>query len=173
MNSVHEPGPNGDLETLPSRKTKSKKKLGARAPKLAQLAPRHAQVRAGLVVSWPGLAMSWARAPVVLQLQAAMSQRSPARPCASCRARRATRPCAPCRACSKRPSVVSWAQCRAPAPCRGRVRALLCALCCASCSPGTLYCDTVAQLPSHFGHNTLCVLRYKRPAFKPASVTIH
>ena len=55
-----------------------------------------------------------------------------------------------------------------------RVRVLLCALCCASCSPGTLYCDTVAQPPSHFGHNnTLCVLRYKRPAFKPASVTIH
>ena len=30
-----------------------------------------------------------------------------------------------------------------------------------------------AQPPSHLGHNTLCVLRYKRPAFKPASVTIH
>ena len=59
-------------------------------------------------------------------------------------------------------SAVSW-----------RVRTLLCALCCTSCSPGTLYCDTVAQPPSHFGHNTLCVLRYKRPAFKPALVTIH
>ena len=37
MNSIHEPGPNGDSETLPSRKTRSKTKPGARAPKLAQL----------------------------------------------------------------------------------------------------------------------------------------
>ena len=32
MNSVHEPGPNGDSETIPSRKIRSKTKPGARAP---------------------------------------------------------------------------------------------------------------------------------------------
>ena len=66
MNSVHEPGPNGDSETLPSRKTRSKTKPGARAPKLAQLARPGAHWRAARmaarrrsyrgrvpVVSWP------------------------------------------------------------------------------------------------------------------------
>ena len=88
--------------------------------------------------------------------------------------RRVAVPQQPCRgalaAVSRRPSgrvAAPQRPCRdAPAAVSRRVRALLRALCCASCSPGTLYCDTVAQPPSHFGHNTLCVLRYKRPAFQ-------
>ena len=62
MNNVHEPGPNGDSETLPSRKTKSKTKPGVIAPKLAQLARPGARMATrgrsycGRVpaVSWPG-----------------------------------------------------------------------------------------------------------------------
>ena len=57
MNTVHEPGPNGDSETIPSRKTRSKTKPGARAPKLAQLGtPRCTQACPGArahAVSWP------------------------------------------------------------------------------------------------------------------------
>ena len=60
MNSIHEPGPNSDSETLPSRKTRSKTKPGARAPKLAQLgtqartgSPRRAHGLARAAVSWP------------------------------------------------------------------------------------------------------------------------
>ena len=60
MNSVHEPGPNGDSETIPSRKTWSKTKPGARAPKLAQLgtqartnARMPCRVVGATAVSWP------------------------------------------------------------------------------------------------------------------------
>ena len=49
MNSVHEPGPNGDSETIPSRKTRSKTKPCARAQTLAHLGK---QARACLAVSW-------------------------------------------------------------------------------------------------------------------------
>ena len=142
MNSVYEPGPNGDSETLPSRKTRSKTKPGARAPKLAQLAHPGAQWRAQVRSGAPRRAHGHARAVVSWLGPSHVVARD--------------------RSCRGRLSAVSW-----------RVRVLLCALCCASCSLGTLYCDTVIQPPSHFGHNTLCVLRYKRPAFKPASVTIH
>ena len=48
MNSIHEPGPNGDSETISSRKTRSKTNPGARAPKLAQLGtPRRSQAHPG------------------------------------------------------------------------------------------------------------------------------
>ena len=65
MNSVHEPGPNGDLEPIPSRKTRSKTKPGARAPKLAHLGT---QARTG--ARMPGrvmgaTAMSWPSCSVV------------------------------------------------------------------------------------------------------------
>ena len=49
MNSVYEPGPNDDSEPIPSRKTRSKTKPGARARKLAQLGT---QARACLAMSW-------------------------------------------------------------------------------------------------------------------------
>ena len=55
MNSVHEPGPNADSETLPSRKTRSKNKPGARAPKLAQLALRHTRC----VQAWSYCGRAW------------------------------------------------------------------------------------------------------------------
>ena len=64
INSVHEPGPNNDSETLPSRKTRSKTKSVARAPNWhswpslhAQAVPRpraRGRVVGGLAVSWPG-----------------------------------------------------------------------------------------------------------------------
>ena len=54
MNSVHEPGPNGDSETLPSRKTRLKTKPSARAPKLVQLAR--------LGAHWRAQARAWPRA---------------------------------------------------------------------------------------------------------------
>ena len=60
MNSVHEPGLNGDSETIPSRKTRSKTKPGARAPTLAQLgtqartgAHMPGRVVGATAVSWP------------------------------------------------------------------------------------------------------------------------
>ena len=83
MNSVHETGPNGDSETLPSRKTRSKTKPVARAhnwpswPSLrAQAAPRP-RTR-GLVVG--GLAVSWPSPPAVSQASMAVSQGLPREP---------------------------------------------------------------------------------------------
>ena len=56
MNSVHEPGPNRDSETIPSRKPGRKTKPGARAPnwpsQCAQAAPRPRA--GGRVVAGPG-----------------------------------------------------------------------------------------------------------------------
>ena len=46
MNSVHEPGSNGDSETLPSQKTRSKTKPGARAPNWPSLCAQAAR-------AWP------------------------------------------------------------------------------------------------------------------------
>ena len=76
MNSVHEPGPNGDSKISPSQKPVRKTKLDARAPsrpnKHAQMRtgePRraHAQARARPAVSWAGLPVSWLRPPAVSQ----------------------------------------------------------------------------------------------------------
>ena len=51
MNNVHERSPNGDSETLPSKKKKKvKNQTGCMSPQLAQ--PAH-QVRARVDVSWP------------------------------------------------------------------------------------------------------------------------
>ena len=101
MNSVHEPGPNGDSETIPSRKTRSKTKPGARAPKLAQLGtPRCAQARPGArahAVSWP------AQCRIVVGLPSCTTPQA---------------------AVSRRPSAISQTQCRSPlravqrAPCQ-------------------------------------------------------
>ena len=58
MNSVHEPGSNGDSKTSPSQKSGQKTKPGARVPSWhAQVrtgAPRRAHGRARAVVSWLG-----------------------------------------------------------------------------------------------------------------------
>ena len=116
MNSVHEPGPNGDSETIPSRKTRSKTKLGARAPKLAQLGTQaHTGARMpGRVVG--ATAVSWPSCPVVSRT--AWPYRS-----AHARVRRVLRPsavsqlpsgsvAAPQRQCRRpcsEPLAVSWA----------------------------------------------------------------
>ena len=96
MNSVHEPGPNGDSETLLSRKTRSKTKPGARAPKLAQRGTQDCTgaCMPGCVVG--ATALSWPSCPVVSR---------PAWPYCSAhaRARRVLRPSA----VSQRPSAVS------------------------------------------------------------------
>ena len=113
MNSVHESGPNGDSEPIPSRKTRLKPSQVHEHQNWPNRAPKHAQARAGLVVSWPGLVVSWPRPPAVSQLQAVVSQR-PARPCALCHARL----CAMCRA-RHAPGPSAVTQC--PRPYRGRV----------------------------------------------------
>ena len=54
MNSVHEPSPYGDSETLPSKKTQVKNQTGCMSPQLAQ--PAHQArpgARARVAVSWP------------------------------------------------------------------------------------------------------------------------
>ena len=55
MNSVHEPGPNGDSETPSTRKTRSKTKPVAQAPQLAQPAhqARPSACERGRVVASP------------------------------------------------------------------------------------------------------------------------
>ena len=166
MNSVHEPGPNGDSKTLPSRKTRSKTRPSARAPKLAQLTqPACAQTRPGrarVVVSWPAQRSIVAGLPGRIADTVSLAY-------AGCAARHA---CAPTRIVARTATyrrmqtAVSWPSAALPAwSYRGRVRAGT-----AVSWPASRH---NAQPPSHPGHNTLCVLRYKRPAFKPASVTIH
>ena len=102
-------------------------------------AHRHAQARARLAVSWPGLAVLWPRPPAVSQLQAAVSQhcaRAPGR----CAARAMPRAPALCR---RRPSAVSWLP-------SGRVVAWQQAVSRHGCLPSH---------PAHC-HNTPTVLRY-------------
>ena len=99
MNSVHEPGPNGDSETLPSRKTRLKTNPGARAPKLAQLGtPRHAH-------AWPYRGQAWpcrGRGPLPYR---SPSRRfaAPLRAVPRTPACLALRSCASCRACRRPP----------------------------------------------------------------------
>ena len=50
MNNAHEPGLNGDSETIPGRKTRSKTKPGARAPKTGPAGHTGAHRRAH---AWP------------------------------------------------------------------------------------------------------------------------
>ena len=163
MNSVHEPGPNGDSETIPSRKFRSKTKLGARAPKLAQLgtpsAPR--------VHQWPcrgrhsrpyrgrGPAVSWPRPWPCRSLSCrivASLPRVPMRPAAP------RRPASPCPSSSAhRPSPAPL-----PAPCRGRV--------CAQARPYRgLPCDTTQASSQYRLAN--CIAIHSSP--QPASIAIH
>ena len=86
--------------------------------------------------------------------QVAVSQRSRARPCVPCRARSAARPCAPRRAVSQCPMAVSWAQCRAPTPCRG----LASRPCC-----NTVACPAPFLVTIHLG-----VLQHENPVASPS-----
>ena len=146
MNSVHELGSNGDSETLPSQKTRSKTEPGARAPKLAQLAQ---PVRTGRV----RVAVSWAAWPY--------RSRAP-RPCRS--APRALAPArlpllpllprAPCRAPCAFTRMQRTCLCRAPAPCTrlpSALHAQRLPSAHAPCHDTILYCDTIlppAALPA-------------------------
>ena len=150
MNNVHEPGPNGDSEPIPSRKTRSKPSQVHEHQNWPNWAPRHAQVRVGLVVSWPGLAVSWPRPPAVSQLQATVSQ---------LRVRAVSR--APCPEPQHRvagaPMAVSWAQGavsqRASAVSWACVRVGM-----AVSWPASRHSAALPPVPP--SHNTACVLRY-------------
>ena len=126
MNSVHEPGPNSDSKTSPSRKPSQVHKH-QNWPNWPPGTPRCAQAWSYRGRAWP----CRGRGP--------WSYRSSRLPCRSAHprtpARRASPPCAPCPSPLRAMSCVSqasqrriMAQCRAPAPCRGRVRALLATL---------------------------------------------
>ena len=101
MNSVHEPGPNGDSKTPPSRKTRSKTKPVARAPNWPSQRTRRSQARARVAVSWPAQRRVVAETLAVSQAQGAVSWALPA-PCSGCRRRVAVR-------CAARSAAVSWA----------------------------------------------------------------
>ena len=143
MNSVREPGPNGNSKTSPSRKPVRKTKPGARAPNWPS---RHAQVRTGAPRRTHGLLIvarsrpCSGKGPAVSQAPVAVSQRP-------CRTPRALPP-APQRPTPQRqrllaqracfaPNVVSWAQfrmrqCRVVAVCarrHGRIVACLATQC--------------------------------------------
>ena len=117
MNSIHEPGPNGDSETIPSRKTRSKTNLGARAPKLAQLGTQ-ARISARMPGRVVGTTIvSWPSCPVVSRpawLYRSAHARARAVSCipAPCPAPQ-RRVAAPQRPCRSAPAAVSQALLRA------------------------------------------------------------
>ena len=113
MNSIHEPGPNGDSKISPSRKPVRKIKLDARAPSWPN---RHAQVRTGaprrahgrrIMVRSP--AMSWQGAGSVAGPSGRIAASLPHAPRAS-----ASSPAPSASACSP------LAPATRPAPYRGR-----------------------------------------------------
>ena len=99
MNSIHDPGLNGDSKLSPSRKPVRKTKLDAQAPSTPS---RHAQVRTGTpkcAHARPYRGQAWpCRGRVPLQyrcpIRRVAAPRAP--PYAPCRERLAPRPCAPC-----------------------------------------------------------------------------
>ena len=136
MNSVHEPGSNGDSKTSPSRKPGRKTKPGARAPNWPSWPSLHSQAAR----AWPCRGRSWpcrgrAPRPCRSARRAPRLHRAPsaARPRAQLPPRlppARLSPAAPCARCS--PSRSPSAPTRTPAalvPCRGlagRVAALCC-----------------------------------------------
>ena len=190
MNSVHEPGPNGDSKISPSRKTVRKTKPDASALSRPN---RHAQVRTGArmaAVSWPGPWPCRGKGPAVSQaptgsivasllhalarfrLRPSASACSPRTlACSAYRAPRAQR-----RIVAAQPAV-SWPPSR---PCRGRV--------CAQAWPYRgLPRDTVpsrlatiqyfvlqpiSNPTKHLSHNTSSVLRYTFCLAYPLPVAI-
>ena len=173
MNSVHEPGSNGDSKTSPSRKPGRKTKPGARAPSWPSW---HAQVRTGTPSRPPCAPLAPAR-----PLRSTRASHKSAR----CRAPRAAAPRLPHALPAQRPTLVPLAPaaspCRTPAP-RARPRACCHAqpsaqraharACCAqrrvvacaatqSSSPlfqlsqyNFLYCDTNSLQPSPLQYNS-------------------
>ena len=147
MNSVHEPGPNDDSETILSRKTRSKTKPGARAPKLVQLGT---QARPGvrtLSRVMGAAAVSWLWPPAVSQGVIAVSWPSAARARAVSQ-RASARPCA---MSQDTPLLARLSKSRYK----------------------TWPCNTIPYQPCSLSHNRSSVLRYTFCLAYPLPVTIH
>ena len=123
MNSVHEPSPNGDSETLPSQKPRSKTQTGCMSPQLAQ--PAHqARARVRVVASPAPYRGRAARPYPSLWLPCrSLMPRAPA-----CPARTHPAPCAPActptpaareptHASARSPSALRAQRLASPAPC--------------------------------------------------------
>ena len=163
MNSVHELGPNGDSETIPSRKIRSKTKPGARAPSWPSW---HAQARAWpaqVVVSWPGPGL------VVVRDQSYRRRRAPYRG-------RLTRPCR--RRWLRASPVVSWpwpsAVSRGPTPCRSPPQAVSWECARAMFTPSLPSCLATLQYfvlqpnssqTKHLCHNCIAIQLPAHPAY--------
>ena len=98
MNSVQEPGSNGDSKTSPSQKPGRKTNPGVRAPSWPS---RHAQVRTGVprrAHAWPYRGQAWpchGRGPLPYRSPRSRVAALRVRPYAPCRERLSTRPYAP------------------------------------------------------------------------------
>ena len=152
MNSVHEPGPNGDSKTSPSLKPGRKPSQVHKHknwPNWPPGTPRCAQAWSYRGHAWPCRGRGpWSYRSSRLPCRSA-HQRAPARsaaravPCSP--ARLAPRPCASCCACRRRPSVVSWSSAA-----RQRRVVGVCTHSCARCAArlaAQAHC-IVIQLPS-------------------------
>ena len=120
LNSVHEPGSNGDSKTSPSRKPGRKTKPGARAPSWPSW---HAQVRTGAPSRLPRAPL---RAPCAYSSAARFSRLRP-RP-VRCRAPPAARPGRPAphaRAACQRPAHACAVPARPSACCHAQPSAHL------------------------------------------------
>ena len=142
MNSVHDPGPNGDSKLSPSQKPVRKTKPDAQA---LSRPSRHAQVRTGTprrTHARPYRGQAWpcrGRGPLPYRSPSRRVAAPHVRPCASCRERLAPRPCEPCparvaglhgrivsasRPCRRRSCRVAALRARASRPSAQRPRAL-------------------------------------------------
>ena len=160
MNSVHEPGPNGDSKTISSRKTRLKTKPGARAPNW----PSWPSLPAQAALAWPCRGRFWPcrgrapwpcrSAPSVPCLPRALApsclQRPPARPTnARLRAPRAPSACPCCIATQAFPKLTIQTCC--PPNCIA-IQFLQ--------QPGSLYCNTLDPLAIQFQPSKLPSLQY-------------
>ena len=169
MNSVHEPGPNGDSKILSSRKPIRKTKSDAQAP----IKPnRHARPYRGQ--AWP----CRGRGPLPYRSPCRRVAALLSRPCAPCRERLAPRPCAPCPArvtglhgrIVSAQAAVSWAPADRvagdPAVSQRSARARLAPTPSARAPYARLHAQP-SQLPSH---NTIfCIAAKNQPNQAPQS----
>ena len=176
MNSVHEPGSNGDSETISSRKTRSKTNPGARAPKLAQLGTqaRTGTPRPGRIVAGSGHVLAEAPSRIAAPGCRVVAPRE--RPCPVSRA--------PCPAPQRRvaaPTAVLWpSAARTAWPCHGLASRpcrdtksgsypFLAAIQCSVLQYTAPYC----QPPSWSRYNISSSQAYLSVTIQSTSVTIH
>ena len=171
MNSVHEPSPNGDSETLPSQKPRSKTQTGCMSPQLAQ--PAH-QARPGR--AWPralrALAPCRSSPSAVSPLESPLACRSCRAPCAPLprapRVRppaarlRVTRPSAlrpltqrPALACPARPAPCAPSSLRAQRPVPSAQHPRLCAPACPAA------CNAIVVLQYNLGSSQIPFFLHK------------